>query len=357
MVRFTAADYADMVVVYGVAGGKGAEAARIYAEQFPNRVVPDPRTFRDAFQRLREGNVLPRHGEGRPRRADGVHLEEAILQSVEESPELSVRGITSSLRTARSTVHRVMRVEGLHPWKFTPVQELKPEYLPKCVDFCQWLLDRSRDPEFIRNVCWTDEKLSVRKGIINQHNEHHWAFVNPGLAKETNFQYRWDSMNIWGGIIGDEVHIYHLPGRLDGGNYLGFLQDRLVTVIGDGPAERAHDGAPAHTCVAVVDQLNEWFPDRWIGNRSDRDRGGHRQPPVAWPPRSPDLTPLDFFLWGTLESRIYAHHPANQEEMVALLHAAVATITPEELERMRRNLLKRARLCIDAGGGLVENLL
>jgi hypothetical protein len=24
-----------------------------------------------------------------------------------------------------------------------------------------------------------------------------------------------------------------------------------------------------------------------------------------WPPRSPDLTPLDFFLWGTLKERIY----------------------------------------------------
>ena len=30
--------------------------------------------------------------------------------------------------------------------------------------------------------------------------------------------------------------------------------------------------------------LNECFPNRWLG------RGG----PVAWPPRSPDLTPLDY---------------------------------------------------------------
>ncbi|XP_011313358.1 odorant receptor 30a-like [Fopius arisanus] len=65
-----------------------------------------------------------------------------------------------------------------------------------------------------------------------------------------------------------------------GGNYLGFLRDRLITVVVDGPADNAvwfqHDGAPAHTSVAVVDQLDEWFPDRWIGNRSDRDRGGRR---------------------------------------------------------------------------------
>ncbi|XP_011313280.1 uncharacterized protein [Fopius arisanus] len=344
MVRFTAAEYADMVAVYGVAGGVAAEA-----------------TLCGAYQRLREDNLLPRHGEVRPRRGDRVQVEEEILETVENSPELSVRGIASALGTTRSTVHRVLRVEGLHPWKYTPVQELKPEDFPKRVDFCQWLLDRSREPEVIRNVCWTDEKIFVRKGIVNQHNEHHWAFKNPRLTKETNFQYRWDHMNIWGGIIGDEVHIHHLPGRLDGGNYLGFLQDRLVNVIGDGHAERdvwfQHDGAPAHTCVAVVEAQNEWFPDRWIGKRSDRDRGGNLQPSVAWPPRSPDLTPLDFFLWGTLESRIYAHHPATQEEVVGLLHAAVASITPDQLEAMRGNLLRRARLCLDAGGGHVENLL
>ncbi|KAJ4439475.1 hypothetical protein ANN_07599 [Periplaneta americana] len=34
--------------------------------------------------------------------------------------------------------------------------------------------------------------------------------------------------------------------------------------------------------------LDDTFPDRWIG------RGG----PTPWPSRSPDMTPLDFFLWG-----------------------------------------------------------
>ena len=35
--------------------------------------------------------------------------------------------------------------------------------------------------------------------------------------------------------------------------------------------------------------------DRWIG------RGGT----INWPPRSPDLTPLDFCLWGLMKSEVY----------------------------------------------------
>jgi hypothetical protein len=40
---------------------------------------------------------------------------------------------------------------------------------------------------------------------------------------------------------------------------------------------------------AVRDVLSNSYHDRWIG------RGG----PTAWPPRSPDLNPLDFYLWRT----------------------------------------------------------
>ena len=45
------------------------------------------------------------------------------------------------------------------------------------------------------------------------------------------------------------------------------------------------DGAPPHFNCFVTDVLNARFPDAWIG-------------PIPWPLRSPDLSPLDFFLWG-----------------------------------------------------------
>ncbi|EFN65149.1 hypothetical protein EAG_00038, partial [Camponotus floridanus] len=32
---------------------------------------------------------------------------------------------------------------------------------------------------------------------------------------------------------------------------------------------------------------------------------------IEWPPRSPDLSPLDFFLWGYLKSKVYKTNPRN----------------------------------------------
>ena len=47
------------------------------------------------------------------------------------------------------------------------------------------------------------------------------------------------------------------------------------------------DGAPAHYAVSVRKWIDEHFPGRWISHRGA----------VEWPARSPNLTPLDFFLW------------------------------------------------------------
>uniref|UniRef100_A0A8C5R2R6 Transposase n=1 Tax=Leptobrachium leishanense TaxID=445787 RepID=A0A8C5R2R6_9ANUR len=55
------------------------------------------------------------------------------------------------------------------------------------------------------------------------------------------------------------------------------------------------DAAPPHWGLHVRGFLNETFPERWIG------RGG----PIPWPPRSPDITPLHFFLWGYVKDMVY----------------------------------------------------
>jgi len=47
-------------------------------------------------------------------------------------------------------------------------------------------------------------------------------------------------------------------------------------------------GAPPHWGWDVRRFLVATFPNRWIG----------RDGPIPWPPRSPDITPLDFILWG-----------------------------------------------------------
>jgi hypothetical protein len=74
--------------------------------------------------------------------------------------------------------------------------------------------------------------------------------------------------------------------------YLDMLQQFLIPQLEEDDQEgRIHfqqDGATLHYLVKVREYLNTRFPGRWID----------RAAPIAWPPRSPDLTLLEIFLWG-----------------------------------------------------------
>ncbi|GFY19728.1 putative transposable element [Trichonephila clavipes] len=59
------------------------------------------------------------------------------------------------------------------------------------------------------------------------------------------------------------------------------------------------DGATCHIARATIDLLKDTFGDRLIS----------RFGPVNWPPRSCDLTPLDYFLWGYVKSLVSADKP------------------------------------------------
>ena len=75
-------------------------------------------------------------------------------------------------------------------------------------------------------------------------------------------------------------------------SYLEMLQNYFIpelTHLGPtGDTVFQQNGAPCHFALSVRQFLNESVSNRWIGIDG----------PISWPPRSPDLSPLDFFLWG-----------------------------------------------------------
>jgi len=56
------------------------------------------------------------------------------------------------------------------------------------------------------------------------------------------------------------------------------------------------DGAPRHWSSDVRRFLDATCPNRWIG----------RDGLTPWPPRSPDITPLDFFLWEYVKDKVFS---------------------------------------------------
>lgn len=107
------------------------------------------------------------------------------------------------------------------------------------------------------------------------------------------------------------------------------------------------DGASVHYSVLVRNYLNNEFPERWIG------RGG----PIKWPARSPDLTPLDFFLWGYLKDEVFRTPPADLIELQDRIVQKCASITTDTLKRVLNSFEARMFVCMEQNGAQFEHLL
>ena len=105
------------------------------------------------------------------------------------------------------------------------------------------------------------------------------------------------------------------------------------------------DGAPPHWGSHVRRVLVVTFPNRWIG----------RDGPTPWPPRSPDITPLDFFLWGMLRTKCFRNQfQIRITNLKARITATVATITEYMLENTRRKIYYRLDVLRATKGAHVE---
>ncbi|KYM95854.1 hypothetical protein ALC62_13505, partial [Cyphomyrmex costatus] len=92
--------------------------------------------------------------------------------------------------------------------------------------------------------------------------------------------------------------------------------------------------------------LDETFAHRWIGRR------GY----IEWPPRSPDLTPLDYFLWGYLKDRVYATKPANLEELRGRIIHEVQLISRDLRLKVLGEFYLRLGQCQEVAGAQFEHM-
>ncbi|GFW55810.1 uncharacterized protein TNCV_121941 [Trichonephila clavipes] len=62
---------------------------------------------------------------------------------------------------------------------------------------------------------------------------------------------------------------------------------------------------------------------------------------MNWPPRSCDLTPLDYFLWGYAKSLVYADKPQTLDHLEDNIRRVIADIRPQMLEKVIENWTSR----------------
>jgi hypothetical protein len=126
-------------------------------------------------------------------------------------------------------------------------------------------------------------------------------------------------MNVWCALTSDSVigPFFFEEATVTGVLYLNMLQNYAMTGI---PQRYffQQDGAPPHYANTLKTFLDQQFTGRWIGRRG----------PIAWPPRSPDLTTLDFLLWGYIYVLVYQTKVQDVAELRLQITSACETVTP-----------------------------
>jgi hypothetical protein len=121
--------------------------------------------------------------------------------------------------------------------------------------------------------------------------------------------------------------------------YLDMLEEFLMPILEeDGPDDMLfqQDGAPPHFRKEMTDFLNGKFPEKRIC------MGG----PITWPPRSPDLTPLEFFFREYINDAVHVTPFAiTLPELAGRKIYAVATVTLDLLNNESTETKYRYDIC------------
>ena len=142
-------------------------------------------------------------------------------------------------------------------------------------------------------------------GQVNTYNVRLYAAA--GQPPEFNYEVNIsrEKLTVWIGLCGGGQIIgpFFFERNVTGQMYLQMINNDVVPQLQQYFQRQirgtfrnlwwVQDGAPAHRLITVRDRLRELFGNRVIALYQD----------VEWPPKSSDLTPCDFFLWGTYRTK------------------------------------------------------
>lgn len=341
----------EVILICGRQGYTHRDVADEFNRRHPQREQIAQSTVTRLLQKFKKtGSVCDASRSGRPNTTTEKE-EETILAKVYASPKKSVRRTTKELGLPRTKIQRVLKKHHFHPYKMQLLQKLNEDDPDRRLEMCEWLLqEHHQDTDFLSSIMFSDEANFYVKGEVNRHNLRYWCDENPHWFDDMK-QQGGDRIMVWCGLWKDKIFgPYFFDGNVTSEIYLTMLRDSLIPDLdqfGSRPQWFMQDGAPPHYGLQVRRWLDEIFPQHWIGRRG----------PKEWAPRSPDLNPMDFAVWGCLKANVYSVTIRDKEHLRQRITAECNAFSPDVVRSILRNLATRLQLCYDNGGQHFEHIL
>jgi len=78
---------------------------------------------------------------------------------------------------------------------------------------------------------------------------------------------------------------------------------------------------------------------------------------IPWPPRSPDITLCDYFLWGYLKTKVFETKPRTITDLKQRIQDEAAAIPVEMLREIMKSFTSRIEECVRRNGSHLEGVI
>ena len=280
---------------------------------------------------------------------------ERVRESFVRSPQKSTARGSRELGIPQQTVWKILRRRlKFKSYRVQLLQHLEAEDYGRRLQFCTTMQEALEDEDFAAKLIFSDECTFHLSGVVNRHNVRIWGSQNPRafvmLVRDS------PKVNVFCAMSQTKVYGPFFFGEktVTGTSYLDMLTLWLFPQLTEDSDNFVfqQDGAPPHWMLDVREYLNHELPNRWIGRV-----GADDQALIPWPPRSPDLTPCDFYLWGYIKDRVYV--PPLPQTLVQLrerINNAVMAIDRTTLHNVWNELDYRLDVCRVTQGAHIEHL-
>lgn len=237
----------------------------------------------------------------------------------------------------------------MKPYKITSVQQLKPADYPRRIAYCQWFQHHMNDNRILDLSFFSDEAWFHLSGYVNSQNFRIWNTENPHAFEETPLHSV--KVGVWLAVSRRRIiGPIFFQDTINGVRYREQILEVFINQLDDEEQQFGyfqHDGATAHTTRENIAYLQQFYGDRLISQNVNPE----------WPARSPDLTPLDFSIFGWLKDNVYKQRLQNREELMNEITHCSENLGEVMLQNIFENMKRRVALCLQQNGEHFQHLL
>lgn len=300
-------------------------------------------------ENMEEGSYIgarKSHIRTRPKRSS--KLVNAIRERVSKDHHISYRRIAAEFKVSYGTVHNVIHKDlGCNAYRPRVRHMLSEANRMARMERCGKLLQSLKTQAARRIRFFSDEKIFTVNEKHNRQN-HRCTVSCPEdacVVPKTKFP---ASVHVLG-VVSSEGHVmppyfFKKAETVTKEVYLEVLQTVVkpwMDKVSDGtPYVFQQDGAPAHTSGKVQERLSLNVSMFW--------------PKDFWPPNSPDLNPMDFYVWSAVELRSNKHRHPNTDSLTLAIQRAFRTLPKHIVKKACYSFRARLEAVLANNGGYIE---